>query len=222
MSLIARDRELFATMKQELYTAVCCDVMDSFGYREQAMRHNIRPVSDDMVVIGRAKTMLAADIQKVYANPYEKEIAALDSVIEGEVVVVDTNESTYSAIWGELLSTATSMRGGRGAVVDGLSRDIWKIRMMNFPLFAVGYRPFDSQGRSYIFDYDCTIKCGAVKVEPNDLIFGDIDGVIVIPHKIAEDVINAARKKVFKENLTRKELLEGKLLTEVYRKHGVL
>ncbi|MBS3947043.1 MAG: RraA family protein [Dethiobacter sp.] len=222
LSSIERDLELFALMKQELYTAVCCDVMDSFGYREQAMRHNIRPVCDDTVVIGRAKTLLAADVQEVYANPYEKEIEALDSVEVGQVVVIDTNESTASGIWGELLSTAALMRGGRGAVVDGLSRDVWKIRKMSFPLFAVGYRPLDSQGRSYIFDYDCTIRCGGVKVEPNDLIFGDIDGVIVIPKVIAEDVIKAAREKVSKENVTRKELLDGKLLKEVYHKYGVL
>ncbi len=222
MSNIERDRELFELMKKELYTAVCCDVMDSFGYRDQAMRHNIRPVCEDMIVVGRAKTLLAADVQEVYDNPYEKEIDALDSVEEGQVVVIDTNESTYSGIWGELLSTAALMRGGRGAVVDGLSRDIWKIKKMDFPLFAVGYRPLDSQGRGYIFDYDCTIKCGGVKVEPNDIIFGDIDGVIVIPKKIAEDVIAAAREKVSKENVTRNELLEGKLLKDVYNKYGVL
>jgi len=103
-----------------------------------------------------------------------------------------------------------------------MARDIWKIRKMNFPLFAEGYRPLDSQGRSYIFDYDCAIRCGGVKVEPNDLIFGDIDGVIVIPHKIVPDVVDAACQKVAKENVTRKELLEGKLLTEVYLKYGVL
>lgn len=222
MSDNQRDLKLFDLMKKELYTAVCCDVMDSFGYRDQAMRHNIRPVRDDMVVIGRAKTLLAADIQEIYANPYEKEIAALDSVEEGQVVVIDTNRSACSGIWGELLSTAAMMRGGRGAVVDGLSRDIWKIKKINFPLFTVGYCPLDSQGRSYIFDYDCAIKCGGVIVEPNDIIFGDLDGVIVIPQKIAEDVIESARQKVSKENITRKELLEGKLLKDVYNKYGVL
>ncbi len=214
--------EMFEVMKKELYTAVCCDVMDSLGYREQAMCHNIRPVNEDMVIVGRAKTLLAADIQDVYDNPYEKEIAALDSIEEGQVVVIDTNSSTYSGIWGELLTTAAMMRGGKGAVVDGLSRDIWKIKKMDFPLFAVGYRPLDSQGRGYIFDYDCTVNCGGVKVKPNDIIFGDIDGVIVIPREIAAEVVNAAREKVSKENTSREELLQGKLLKDVYEKYGVL
>jgi 4-hydroxy-4-methyl-2-oxoglutarate aldolase len=222
MSVFENDREMFEVIKKELYTAVCCDVMDSMGYRNQAMRHNIRPVVEDMVLVGRAKTLLAADIQEIYDNPYEKEIAALDSVVEGEIIVIDTNESTYSGIWGELLTTAALMRGGKGAVVDGLSRDIWKIKNMDFPLFAVGYRPLDSQGRGYIFDYDCAINCGGVRVEPNDIIFGDIDGVIVIPKKIALDVVEAAQDKVSKENHTRNELLQGKLLKDVYEKYGVL
>lgn len=222
MNLFKDDLDMFDVMKNELYTAVCCDVMDSMGFRDQAMRHDIRPVNEDMVVVGRAKTLLAADIQDVYGNPYEKEIAALDSVEEGQVIVIDTNCSTYSGIWGELLTTAAMMRGGRGAVVDGLSRDIWKIKKMGFPLFAVGYRPLDSQGRGYIFDYDCTVNCGGVKVKPNDLIFGDIDGVIVIPGEITADVVNAARDKVSKENTTREELLQGKLLKDVYDKYGVL
>ena len=222
MSNFEDDFEMFKVMKQQLYTAVCCDVMDSMGYKDQAMRYNIRPVHEDMVVVGRAKTMLAADIQDVYENPYEKEIDALDSVEEGQVVVIDTNESTSSGIWGELLTTAAMMRGGRGAVVDGLSRDIWRTKKMDFPLFAVGYRPLDSQGRSYIFDYDCTIKCGGIKVKPNDIIFGDIDGVIVIPKEISMDVVRGACEKVSKENVTRDELLEGKLLKDVYEKYGVL
>lgn len=222
MNSLNDELEMFEIMKKGLYTAVCCDVMDSLGYREQAMRHNIRPVSEDMVIVGRAKTLLAADIHDVYDNPYEKEIAALDSVEEGQVVVIDTNGSTYSGIWGELLTTAAMMRGGKGAVVDGLSRDIWKIKKMDFPLFAVGYRPLDSQGRGYIFDYDCTVNCGGVKVKPNDIIFGDIDGVIVIPREIATEVINAAREKVSKENTSREELLQGKLLKDVYEKYGVL
>ncbi len=222
MNSFKDELEMFEVMKKELYTAVCCDVMDSLGYREQAMRHDIRPVNEDMVVVGRAKTLLAADIQDVYENPYEKEIAALDSVEEGQIVVIDTNGSTYSGIWGELLTTAAMMRGGKGAVVDGLSRDIWKIKKMDFPLFAVGYRPLDSQGRGYIFDYDCTVNCGGVKVKPNDIIFGDIDGVIVIPREIAGEVVNAAREKVSKENISREELLKGKLLKDVYEKYGVL
>lgn len=222
MKKFKNDREMFEIMEKELYTAVCCDIMDSYGYRKQAMRHDLRPIDENLVVVGRAKTLLAADIQETYDNPYKKEIEALDSVQEGDVVVIDSNRSTSNGIWGELLSTVAVMRGGRGAVVDGLSRDVGKMKKMKFPLFTVGSSPLDSQGRAYIFDYDCPILCGGVRVEPNDVIFGDIDGVIVIPKKIVEDVVEAALDKVSKENTTRKELLEGKLLKDVYEKYGVL
>lgn len=112
-------------------------------------------------------------------------------------------------VWGELLSTATKARGGRGAVIDGLARDIKKIKEMNFPLFTAGYKPVDSRGRGKVIDYDCTVVCGGVKVTPGDLIFGDIDGIVVIPKDISNEVISAALEKVSKENATRKDLLDG-------------
>ncbi len=216
------DQELFALMKEKLYTAVCCDVMDDLGYWNQAMRHDLRPVDNDMVVVGRAKTVLAPNVYKVYENPYKIEIDALDSVKEGEVVVVSTNNSTTNGIWGELMSTATVARGGTGAIVEGMVRDIRQIKKMNFPLFAVGYKPVDSKGRGYVIDYDCPVDCGGVRVKPGDVVFGDIDGAIVIPKEIADDVIRLALEKVSKEKMTKNELLEGKYLKDVYAKFGVL
>ena len=219
---IQNDTELFELMQGRLYTAVCSDVMDDLGYYEQAMRPNIRPIKEDYVVIGRAKTVLAMDIYHVNDNPYELEIKAIDSVKSGEVVVGCTNNSSRNSLWGELLSTATQARGGTGAVIDGLARDILKIRAIGFPVFAVGYKPVDSRGRGKVVDYDCPVMCGDVLVRPGDLIFGDFDGVLVIPKDIAEEVVVSALDKVDRENLTREGLLKGRLLADMYREFGVL
>lgn len=217
------DKEMFEKMEKDLYTAVCSDVLDELGYRNQAMRHDIRPIDSESILVGRAKTILSVDIYEIYDNPYEGEIKAIDSVKPGEVVVGATNKSILNGLWGELLSTATKVRGGRGAVIDGFSRDVKKImKLGNFPVFAVGFKPVDSAGRGRLIDYDCPIMCGDIMVYPGDLIFGDYDGVIVIPKDIAEEVVTKALEKVTKEDLTRDMLFKGQYLADAYAKYGVL
>ena len=217
------DFEIFDKMKKELYTGLLCDVMDELGYRDQAMSENIRPLeADNCKIAGRAKTILAVDIYTVLDNPYEMEIEAVDSIKPGEVPVVCTNRSSYNGVWGGLLSTATKMRGGTGAIVDGLMRDTDEIRRLNFPVFCAGFKPLDSKGRGKVIEYDCPIVAGGVKVKSGDVVFADYDGVVIIPSEIFDTVVKQAFEKHQKENHTRRELFEGKLLAEVYEKYGVL
>ena len=217
------DIEIFEKMKAELYTGLVCDVMDTMGYRNQAMDCNIRPLeADNCKIAGRAKTILAVDIYEVLDNPYENEIKAVDSIKPGEVPVVCTNCSPNNGVWGGLLSTATKMRGGTGAIVDGLMRDTNEIRELNFPVFCAGYKPLDSAGRGKVVEMDCPVVAGGVRVNPGDVIFSDFDGVVVIPKDIFYKVVDQAFEKHNKESHTRKELFEGKLLGEVYAKYGVL
>ena len=216
------DKQRFDFMCEKLYTAVVCDSLDELGYRNQAMRENINPIREDWVIAGRAKTILAVDVHHMPENPYDKEIEAVDSIRPDEIVVGCTNESKQNGFWGELLSTAAKMRGARGTVVDGLIRDTKKILELGFPVFATGTKPVDSRGRGLVIDYDCPVVCGGVRVNPGDVIFADRDGVVVIPQEVFERVFEMAVDKVTRENYTRKELLEGKLLREVYDKYGVL
>ncbi|WNQ08836.1 RraA family protein [Paenibacillus aurantius] len=216
------DEELFELMSQKLYTGVICDTLDELGYRNQAMNERLRPIVDDTVIVGRAKTILAADVYHVHEKPYDTEISAMDSIKPGEVAVVCTNQSKNNGIWGELLSTATHMRGGRGAIVDGLIRDTKKIKELGFPVFCTGFKPVDSRGRGLVIDYDCPVEVGDILVQPGDLVFADSDGVAVIPAAVVYDTVERAVEKVERENNTRRELLEGKLLRDVYEKYGVL
>ncbi|AHG64059.1 RraA family protein [Advenella mimigardefordensis] len=215
----------FETLKKKLYTAVLSDVLDSMGYRNQAMLPFIRPLSEEYVIFGSARTGYFMNTFSVAPdeNPYEHEIALIDDLKPDDVVVLGCDgPTTRIAPWGELLSTASQYRGATGCVTDGLVRDIRYIRKLNFPVFHGGIGPLDSQGRGKMMNYDMPIECAGVKVRRHDLVFGDADGVIVIPIEIAAEVIEKALEKVESENHTREELANGLLLQDVYEKYGVL
>jgi regulator of RNase E activity RraA len=215
----------FDALKADLYTAVLSDVLDSFGYRHQAMRPFVRPLDEAKVLFGRARTGLYMNTYSVAdgENPYEVEIELVDDLKPGDVAVFDCGGPTERiAPWGELLSTASIKRGAVGCVTDGLVRDVRLIRELGFPVFHGGIGPLDSKGRGKMMARDVPISCGGVAVASGDLIFGDVDGVVVIPQAIAGQVIDAAIAKVKHENVTRDELNRGLLLGEVYRKYGVL
>jgi regulator of RNase E activity RraA len=216
------DEELFQHIEKNLYTAVISDALDDMGICDRAMRERLRPISPDAVFAGWARTILCMDVHYMHPDPYALEIEALDSVLQGEVVVVGTGGSTRNAPWGELLSTAAMARGGRGAVIDGLVRDVKKILALGFPVFAAGIKPVDSRGRGIVVDYNVPTECGGVVVEPGDLIVGDYDGVIAVPAGAVQEAVERATAKVTRENHTRAELMEGAYLRDVYRKYGVL
>jgi len=216
------DTELFETMERKLYSSVVSDIVDQLGYRNQAMRADINPMWPGAVVAGRAHTALSADIYEVKENPYENEIAAVDSLKPNDVLVAGTNRSTETSLWGELLSTACRARGARGAVIDGYTRDLVRIAEMKFPVFATGTRPLDSKGRSIVIEYGRPVKCGDVLVHEGDIVLADIDGVIVIPQEIEDKVIELSLEKASAEDTVRDELLKGALLGDVFKKYGVL
>jgi len=155
-------------------------------------------------------------------RPYDQEIAAVDSLLPGEVFVMAVGRSSRIVPWGELLSTATIARGGRGAVLDGLVRDSARIQALSLPVFCTGRRPLDSCGRGIVMAYDVPIAIDGVPIHPGDLVFGDADGVVVVPRQVEKEVLERAWQKVSGENKTRAELEAGRSLGEVYRTYGVL
>ncbi len=214
--------EMFDTMRDKLYASVISDVVDSLGARNQGMRLNVRPIYEGAIVVGRAYPVLTADVYKFIDDPYGPEIDAVDSLKPNDVMVVCTQRSTRTCFWGELLATAARARGARGIVVDGTVRDVAQITKMKFPTFATGIYMVDSAGRSIVIDHNCPVDCGGVLVNPGDIVFGDIDGVIVIPKAMEKEVIPLALEKASKEDQLREELLKGTLLRDAYNKHGVL
>jgi regulator of RNase E activity RraA len=210
---------------KRLYSAVLSDVLDGMGLREQAMRPFVRPLDEASLLFGRARTGLYMPVYSVREgeNPYDVEIALVDDLKPGEVAVFACGGPTERiAPWGELLSTAARARGAAGCVTDGLVRDIRAIRAMNFPVFHGGIGPLDSKGRGKMMEADIPVACGGVLVNPGDYVFGDADGVVVIPAGIAEEAFTTALAKVEAETTTRDELAAGATLADVFRRHGVL
>ncbi len=216
------DLELFQHIETKLYTAVVSDSLDQLGIRHQAMREYLRPLYPSCCFAGWARTIACSDVYHIPANPYELELEAVDSILPGEVVVVSTVQSKRNAPWGELLSTAAKVRGSRGAVIDGLVRDVKKIEEAGYPVFAAGIKPVDSMGRGMVTSYNLPVECGEVLVSPGDLVFADFDGIIVIPKHAVKETVDLATDKVAKENITRDELQKGAYLRDVYAKYGVL
>ena len=215
----------FENLRNVLYTSVLSDVLDDHSYRGQAMRPFIRPLDESKVLFGRARTglyTLVYDAPKD-ENPYDIEIALIDDLKLNDISVFGCNGPTERiAPWGELLTTASMARGALGCVTDGLVRDVRLIKELDFPVFHGGIGPLDSKGRGKMIARDVPIECAGVAVKSGDFIFGDVDGVVVIPKDIAPQIIKAALVKIENENKTRAELKRGLLLSEVYEKYGVL
>lgn len=216
--------ELLRGARERLFTAVLSDVLDAAGHRSQAMRAGVRPLDEALVMVGRARTGLYMDVYHVAPgeNPYALEIELVDDLKPGEVVVLATGASGRIAPWGELLSTASRARGAAGCVTDGLVRDVRAIRALQFPVFAGGIGPLDTRGRGKVMAIDVPVECGGVRVEPGQLVFGDADGVVVVPRPIEDEVLRAAFAKVDGEDRTREALRRGEKLADVFARHGIL
>ncbi len=212
-------------MRERFFCALISDVLDGLGHTAQVLAPHIRPLDESLVMVGRARTMLYAD---VYAPPrddenhYELEIALVDSLRPGDIAVSACGGTGRIAPWGGLLSTAARMRGAVGAVMDGMVRDIRHVRELGFPVFAGGIAPLDSRGRGKVIEIDVPIECGGVRVMPGDILFGDADGCLVIPQALEDAVVAGARLKLSGENKSQEALLKGRLLADVYDEFGVL
>jgi 4-hydroxy-4-methyl-2-oxoglutarate aldolase len=222
MPEFATERDMFDLMAQKLAASVISDILDALGFRDQVMRATIRPLYPEALVVGRAMPVLYAEVFEVPEKPYQMEMEVVDGLRPDDVLVAYAPATAKAALWGGLLSTAAKARGARGVVIEGMTRDVKQITSMAFPVFASGVSPLDAKGRLRVFAYRCAIECGGVLVEPGDVIFGDSDGVVVIPQDVAVETITEALQKLEAEHRSEDELKKGTLLRDVYAKHGVL
>lgn len=222
---MAIDVQKLYGIRQQLYVAAVCDILDELGYRNQAMHQRLRPLLPDISncgFIGKARTLRWMETDHIAENPYGLEIAFMDSLKQGDVVVHSTDSAGTNAPWGELMSTVAKRNGATGCVCDSQIRDCVKIIEMGFPVYYTGIRPLDSKGRAIVIAYDVPVRCGDVLVKTGDIIFADYDGLVVVPEDISQIVFERAAEKINSENLSRKELLEGRSLRDVYEKYQAL
>ena len=207
---------------ERLYSSVLSDVLDDAGHRHQVMRPQIRPLYAGAKVVGRAATMLAIEVSQPPPEPYKLLMDLLDGLRPGEVVVGAVQGESRAALWGELLSTHTRAKGGRGVVIDGMSRDSWGIVDMKFPVFATGLSPADSKGRLDVVAIRRTIPIGGVAVADGDLVVADADGCVVVPAEVEEEVVRLALEKVSGEDTMRDILRKGASIRDVFAEYGIL
>ena len=217
----SNDQERFDLVNERLYTAVLGDVLDTLGYYHQFLPPQIRGMRPEMRLVGRAMPVLIADVFGPQPKPFGLLTEALDDLQSGEVYIA-RGCTQPAAMWGEILTATAQTRGARGAVVDGYHRDSVKVLGQGFPVFSTGAYALDSSVRTVVRDFRVPIEIGEVSITPGDLIVGDIDGVLVIPAAVEDEVIERALVKAATENVVRIAIEGGMSATEAFAKHGVL
>ena len=224
------DDELFALVQRELFTSVVGDVMDKLDLQHQFLPPQIQPLRQDMVVLGRAMPALSVDVfaERITGSAnwlmdksFGLMLEALDDLRKNEVYV-NTGSSPRNALWGELMSTRARKLGSRGAVLNGYVRDTKAILNMSFPTFAFGSYGQDSAPRCKVVDFRIPIEVGQVRVRPADIIFGDIDGVLLVPVEAEDEVFARALEKARGEKLVKKAIEEGSSAVKAFEKYGIM
>ena len=224
------DSDLFKLMRKRLFTAVVGDVMDHMGLRRQFLPPKIQPLDTAMVVAGRAMPVLEADYftfadetsqTDIGKRPFGLMLEALDDLKTDEVYIAFGGSPRY-AMWGELMSTRAATLGAAGAVLNGYSRDTKGILALGFPTFSFGRYAQDQGYRGKVIDFRVPIEIEGVVIRPGDIVFGDLDGVLILPREAEEEAITRALEKVSGENAVRKAIEKGMSTVEAFKKFGVM
>jgi 4-hydroxy-4-methyl-2-oxoglutarate aldolase len=216
---------VFSNLRDKLFTAVVGDVLDRMGRRRQFLPQAIGPLRPDMKLVGRAMPVLEADIfddsggspRSVGSKPFGLMLEALDDLRANEVYVA-TGGSLRYAFWGELMSTRARYLNAAGAVV----RDAAGIESLGFPTFSRGLYAQDQGPRGKVIDFRVAIEIEGVRIAPGDLMFGDREGVLVIPAEVEAEAIEAALAKASTENRVASAIREGMGAREAFDTFGVL
>lgn len=230
MSIWKNDKELFEIAKKELFTALVGDVLDTMGYYHQFLPANLKPLDASMIVIGRAMPVLEADVfenfeknanNELLKKPFGLMFEALDDLKEDEVYIC-TGSSLRYALWGGLMSTRAMYLKAAGAVMNGYSRDTNEILKLKYPTFSLGTYAQDQGVRGKVLDYRIPIEWDGIRINPSDIIYGDRDGVLVIPAKLVEEAFTGAIEKARGEKVVQKALQEGMSTVDAFKKYGIM
>lgn len=215
------DAEVFDIVRRELYTPVVGDVLDALGFAHRFLPQPVQPLLDDMKVVGRAMPVLMIDVYGQQERPFGLLTEALDSLEPGEVYLASGGDMRC-AYWGEILTATAKARGAAGAVVNGFHRDTPQVLAQQWPVFSRGRFAQDSAVRTQVAAYRVPIELGQVLVEPGDLVFGDLDGVVVVPRRVEVEVVERALAKARGEKVVRRAIEAGMTSTEAFRRYGIL
>jgi len=230
MKLWKNDKELYKIAKSELFVALVGDVLDKLGYQHQFLPPNIKPLQNDFVVIGRAMPVLEADVfeeasestnNPIMKKPFGIMFEALDNLQEDEVYICSGSSPRY-ALWGGLMSTRAIKLKAAGAVLHGWSRDTNEILNLGFPTFSFGGYAQDQGPRGKVINYSVPIEIEGVRIHPGDIIYGDRDGVLVVPKKTVNQAFRGAIEKARGEQQVKKALENGMSTVDAFNKFGIM
>ena len=196
--------------------------MDGMGYRNQAISNKINPLNDETVIFGPAFTSIGTEVYSMPEDPLTAQCKVVDQLGEGEIYVLVTRGNYNCAVFGELFATAVKARKGAGVLLDGYARDLKALKEMDFPVFFRGKNPKTSKGRCEINECQIPVTMDGVTIRPGDYIFGDIDGTVIIPKEIADEVLEKALETIKKENVVRSILQNGGTLQQAYAENGAI
>jgi regulator of RNase E activity RraA len=222
------DTDLFKIIREKLFTSVIGDVLDVAGLTHQFLPPSIRALNPDHMLVGRAMPVLEADcvgdfnVSQQRRDSFGLMLQALDQLRQDDVYIT-TGASPRYALWGGLMSTRATALGAAGAVLEGFHRDTREIVQLGFPVFSAGAYAQDQRLRGRVIDYGCPIEfTNAVRVEPGDIVVGDIDGVVIIPKAHAADIVRDAVAKVQAEEIVRDMIGRGQSTQSIFDETGVM
>ena len=223
------DRELFQRIRDELFVAAVGDVLDTLGFQHQFLPAGIAPLEKSMRIVGRAMPVLEADVINdgtrsagpLSGKPFGLMLEALDDLKAGEIYIA-TGASLRYALWGGLMSTRAQHLKAAGAILDGYVRDADEIERLGFDVFCRGTYAQDQGVRGQVIDYRCTIEIEGVRIAPGDLLFGDREGVLVIPRAVEAEAVAKALDKVRTENKVADAIRDGMSACEALATFGVM
>jgi len=205
---------------EKCYSGAVYDVLRAMGYPNQALPNTIRPID--------IHTKLAGSIYTV-SGRYDETMDSHETLLQwtgllskapkGSVVICQPNDDTLAHM-GELSSETLQLRGIRGYIVDGGSRDSEFISKIGFKVFCKYFTPVDVVGRWVADKFAEPIRIGKVEIETGDYVMADRDGIVIIPKAIAEEVVKKTEAVLKTESLVRKAILEGVDPQEAYLKYG--
>lgn len=211
-------------LRRHVRVAPLSDCLDAAGLRHQNLPAHVVPLAPGMRMFGRAFTVDAVMASEVPERPYAGLLDALDALGSDDVYVMPApdGDMMLGSCWGELLSTWATQRGCAGMVTDGAVRDVAQIVELGFPTFAAGTTPRDIHGRYEIVAHQVPVMIAGVRIEPGDLIAGDVDGVVVVPMAVEDEVVAAALAKATGENSVRDAIVAGMSPSQAYDTYGIL
>ncbi|RPH30108.1 RraA family protein [Buttiauxella warmboldiae] len=223
------DKALFELAKEKLFVALVGDILDTMGLQKQFLSPNLKPIESNMVIIGRAMPVLEADyFQSEYsgnhilsAKPFGLMFHALDDLKANEVYICVGGSLRY-AQWGGLMSMRAMQCGAAGAVIHGYHRDTNEILRLGLPVASFGSYAQDQGPRGKVVDWRVPVELDGVKVKPGDVIYGDRDGVLVIPEQAVDDAFHGAFEKAKSESKVFSALKNGMSTVEAFDKFGIM